>query len=131
MNITEEKLNSFIERASVLRNTDNSLDFEDPKGKKHIMDYVSFGKYRLSIILFIHKLFGYTIKNVDETQLQKILTRRNLALSMSLKKRFPNTKMKILRFQKHNKLNQLLKFRFIILIQDENNNYQGLETTIL
>jgi hypothetical protein len=88
MNLTEKKLKDFIARATVLRNTDNSLDYVDPKGKQHVMEYILLSKYRLSIILFIHKLFGYVIKDVDETQLQKILTRKNLALSMSLKKRF-------------------------------------------
>jgi hypothetical protein len=130
MNITEKKLKNFITRASALRHTDNSLDYVDPKGKQHIMDFIYISKCRLKISLFFHNLFGYVVKDVDETQLQKMLTHKNLALTMSLRKRFPNEKMRIIKIQKYNRANQLLKFRFIILIESEY-NYYGLEALIL
>jgi hypothetical protein len=38
--------------------------------------------------------------------------------------------MRIVKLQKYNKANQLLKFRFIILIKNEG-SYQGLEAFIL
>jgi len=127
----EQKFKAFTTKASLLRlaQSETTLDFIYINNN-YILDVVRISKFKLMYTLFISKLFGSVIRETTELELRKALSSKNKSLSTSLWKRFPDEKMRIIKIQKYDKANSLLKYKLYILIENEG-AYIGLETTIL
>lgn len=105
--------------------------YRDINEKLIRFDYTEISNWKLRLMIFWHEqALGYKVYEMDKTLLDKVLTSRNKNVSMSLKQRFKNRDLKIIKLHKF-KGKDLVKYKLFIIGTDNNKSWQGIKANIL
>lgn len=96
------------------------------------LDYVEFSNWKLRLRIFWYEqVLRYKVMEMNKDMLHKVLTNRNVNLINSLKQRFTDRDLKIIKFHKF-KDKDLVKYKLYIIGTDNNNkSWQGIKANIL
>jgi len=104
--------------------------YRDVNDKLIRFDCTEITNWRLRFILFWYEsVLSYKVYEMDKSLLDKVLTVRNKNVSMSLKQRFKDRDLKIIKLHKFNN-KQLIKYQLFIIGKDDN-KWCGLKANIL
>lgn len=95
------------------------------------LDYTEISNWKLRLKMFYYEqVLGYKVIELSKDMLDKVLTTRNKGVSMSLKQRFKDKDLKIIKFHKF-KNKDLIKYQLYIIGTDNNKSWQGIKANIL
>lgn len=104
--------------------------YRDINEKLVRFDYTEISNWKLRLMIFWYEqVLNYKVMEMEKNMLDKVLTTRNKNVSMSLKQRFKDRDLKIIKFHKF-KEKDLVKYKLFI-IGKYNKEWVGIKANIL
>ena len=105
--------------------------YKDLKDVSIPFEYLEISNWKLRIMIFWYEqILNYKVLEMDKELLDKVLTYRNKDVAMSLKQRFKDRDLKIIKFHKF-KGKDLVKYQLYIIGTENRKQWQGIKCNIL
>ena len=105
--------------------------YKDLKDVSIPFKYLEISNWKLRIMIFWYEqILNYKVLEMDKELLDKVLTYRNKDVAMSLKQRFKDRDLKIIKFHKF-KGKDLVKYQLYIIGTENRKQWQGIKCNIL